>query len=98
LRQLLLYNPLIVLRSYHIDILHGNEMRKPVECLLDQGLTCMENIKKLFRIVRPAHGPEPASYASGHDGHVVILFHEMGIIVFFGRSGFQNQGKVGRIK
>ena len=73
--DLLLNDFAIGIRGNDVNIFLRNEAREAIYGRLNQGFACIQDIKELFRIVRPTHGPKAASYSSGHNGHIMVWVH-----------------------
>ena len=59
----------------HVDVLCGDYLRKAVECGLQLGASCAEEVDKLFRLSFSARRPEaPASTASQDNAETVLFF------------------------
>ena len=73
LRQLLLYQLLILCAGYHQYVFIWYDLGKPIVCLLQERNSCSKEIQKLLWLVISAYRPETASNTAGHDDTIIVL-------------------------
>jgi len=73
LRDLLLERSHVLLIGNKVYIFLGADVLEAVVGPLDEGAPGAQQVEELLGMVSAAFGPKPATYAAGHDGHVIIL-------------------------
>ena len=73
--QMLLDQGQVALIGHDQDIPFGDIIQEAVVGHLEHGLAHAQDVVELLRESVPAHRPKPASNASGHDDHKIVLSH-----------------------